>query len=409
MTDQLQNSSPTSQEELKNQFSQHLLDQYPDLNQHPDFQNLISPHMISPYVVSLPIEVLHKVKSFVEASFRLRTSLNYRDFHQPEIQQRGLRDPGNFAICMSYDFHIDSENNPRLIEINTNAAFLAMGYEMYQWRKLPQPVSGFKIDEFKLCLESEVRLAGKNSLKKIAIIDEEPSQQRLFVEFLLYQQIFQGWGYETKISDYRQLESADLVYNRFTDFYFENELAAHLRQKFLNRETVFSPNPYEYFLLADKQRLIEWSDESFWQQMKSESNSAEIQKILQRYLPHSRSVQSDNAEEIWSQRKKLFFKPKRAFGSKQSYKGASISRKVFDDILAGDFIAQEYVAAPETSFQPNSLSEKLFGQHEAQNFKYDLRFYVYRDQVQMVVARLYQGQVTNAKTLGGGFSPVIFT
>lgn len=41
-----------------------------------------------------------------------------------------------------------------------------------------------------------------------------------------------------------------------------------------------------------------------------------------------------------------------------------------------------------------------------QALKFDLREYTYDGAVQWVAARLYQGQTTNFRTLGGGFAPV---
>lgn len=38
--------------------------------------------------------------------------------------------------------------------------------------------------------------------------------------------------------------------------------------------------------------------------------------------------------------------------------------------------------------------------------KSDVRCYVYNGQLQLVAARLYQGQATNFRTAGGGFAPV---
>ncbi len=38
--------------------------------------------------------------------------------------------------------------------------------------------------------------------------------------------------------------------------------------------------------------------------------------------------------------------------------------------------------------------------------KVDLRNYVYAGDVQLLAARLYQGQTTNFRTPGGGFAPV---
>ena len=36
-----------------------------------------------------------------------------------------------------------------------------------------------------------------------------------------------------------------------------------------------------------------------------------------------------------------------------------------------------------------------------------MRAYTYRGQVQLLAARSYQGQTTNFRTEGGGFSPVV--
>ena len=42
------------------------------------------------------------------------------------------------------------------------------------------------------------------------------------------------------------------------------------------------------------------------------------------------------------------------------------------------------------------------------NWKFDLRFFVYADQVHLTTARIYQGQVTNFASPLGGFTRVIF-
>jgi hypothetical protein len=43
---------------------------------------------------------------------------------------------------------------------------------------------------------------------------------------------------------------------------------------------------------------------------------------------------------------------------------------------------------------------------EPQSLKYDVRCYVYDGRIQLVAARLYQGQTTNFRTPGGGFALV---
>ena len=39
-------------------------------------------------------------------------------------------------------------------------------------------------------------------------------------------------------------------------------------------------------------------------------------------------------------------------------------------------------------------------------YKVDIRCYAYAGRVQLMAARLYQGQTTNFRTAGGGFAPV---
>jgi hypothetical protein len=71
-----------------------------------------------------------------------------------------------------------------------------------------------------------------------------------------------------------------------------------------------------------------------------------------------------------------------------------MSRGTFASILAGDYLAQEMVPPPVVQYE---------GEEE---MKYDLRFYAYRDRVQLACARLYRGQMTNSQSLGGGIAPI---
>jgi hypothetical protein len=375
---------------LKDLFVSHLVKAHPSLSKE-QLDGLISEQILSPFHVELPKALLHEAQDFVAAAFHMRQNPAYIRALEPELQSRNLKDPGNKSICMSYDFHVDTEGHLKLIEVNTNASFLALGFELYKARGLPLPVSDFSMEELKENIKTEIRLQGKDAPQGmlISIIDEEPENQRLFVEFLIYNSFFRQWGWNSEIVDYRQVGKSDFIYNRFTDFYLEQPASSPLRSMYLSRESCLSPNPFEYCLLADKQRMIDWTSGSL----------KEFAADLQKNLPEARDLSPQSAGEIWPQRKKYFFKPKRAFGSKQSYRGGTVSRRNYDEIIQQEFIAQEFVLAPEIPFQ-TPMGEQMF--------KYDLRFYAYQDRVQLVMARLYQGQVTNSKTPYGGFAPVIF-
>jgi hypothetical protein len=264
----------------------------------------------------------------------------------------------------------------------------------------PLPVADFTADEIRKDIQKELQFQGKPTPENLslAIIDDQPDQQRLFIEFLVYHELFKSWGWNSTIADFHtvDLQKNAFIYNRYTDFYLNNPESAVLKKAFKERTTCLSPNPYEYFMLADKQRLIDWSNRenlARWQVPQ------EAQDLILSVVPASLDIHHDSKEDVWAHRKIFFFKPKRAFGSKQSYRGASISRKAFDEIVGQEFIAQEFVAAPEKSFEtPDG----------PQNFKYDLRCYAYQGRLQLVVARLYQGQVTNLRTPYGGFACVEF-
>lgn len=59
-----------------------------------------------------------------------------------------------------------------------------------------------------------------------------------------------------------------------------------------------------------------------------------------------------------------------SFGSKAAYAGRGITKKVFDHILSHNYLAQALTPAPQ------------FVAEDKTAYKYDLRVYVYKDQIQ---------------------------
>ncbi len=365
---------------------------------------MIAPHMLSPFEIRLPHLVLEKVQRFVKTIFQARASVAWKNHYQNQVSSLNLHDPGNFGIMMSYDFHLDSSDHPKLIEINTNASFLALGSEFYRMRGVAGCNLSFSLDSIAECIQNEKKLFDQKNekpfspVKNICIVDENPSTQRLFSEFLLYQSHLQKHGFNCDIYDTLDIElinKSDFIYNRCTDFYLAEEKHKPLQNLFRNHLKCFSPNPNEYFHLADKKRLEEWTDDQslFFQQFPGWTEHVRPSLLA------SHDLNNENASQLWEKRKHLFFKPRNAFGAKQSYKGASISRTLYDSLVTQGIIAQELCPAPQIKFPTDQ---------GPQDFKYDLRFYVYRDEVQFCIARVYQGQVTNMRTELGGFAPVYF-
>ena len=83
------------------------------------------------------------------------------------------------------------------------------------------------------------------------------------------------------------------------------------------------------------------------------------------------------------------------------YRGESVSRKVFERLMAEDPLIQKFRPAQRV---PVDDERSVLA-----NWKFDLRFYVYEDQIQLACARIYQGQVTNFSSPMGGYTRVKFT
>ena len=86
------------------------------------------------------------------------------------------------------------------------------------------------------------------------------------------------------------------------------------------------------------------------------------------------------------------------YGGKGAYRGEKLTKRVFEEILQSEYVAQRLAVPGERKVCVEGA--------EPQSLKYDVRCYVYDGRIQLVAARLYQGQTTNFRTPGGGFALV---
>jgi hypothetical protein len=117
------------------------------------------------------------------------------------------------------------------------------------------------------------------------------------------------------------------------------------------------------------------------------------------HVPKTVIVTADKAETLWKDRKGLFFKPVAGHGAKAVYRGDKLTRSVWEHILEGGYVAQKLAPPGERMIRLDELETPR---------KTDIRLFTYDGRVLMAAARLYQGQTTNFRTPGGGFSPVLF-
>lgn len=358
-------------------------------------------YLISPLEIELPLSVQTSVENAVKAIYKASRQPVFAESIQGVPSDILNCKVKNHSVLMAYDFHTTENGEAFLVEINTNASGYLFASLMEATHQSLPLLSLAEIEKLKASFMGELTLFGKSTSKvAAAIIDEDIPSQKMYPEFLMYRDLFETWGWKSQILESTAVQPTDfdLVYNRLTDFYLEFPQHLHLLKSFLNQETCFSPHPKEYALLADKQRLVELSMPGWLEKMQlSEQEISDIRKVL---IPTYERAQFGTEEEVWAQRKSLFFKPKRSFGAKSVYRGESVSRKVFERLMQEDILIQRFVPAQRVpTDDPRSVLN---------NWKFDLRCFVYEDQVQLFAARIYQGQVTNFASPLGGFTRTKF-
>jgi hypothetical protein len=369
---------------------------------------LTRPHLFSATSAFISSSQAAELQELVTLITQLVKLPGYREkvlAYAPPVAQA---DFGPRSAFLGFDFHL-SDEGPRLIEINTNAGGALLNAELA--RAQEACCEGVKINVdfeqmfYEMFIQEWKLQRGEAPLRTMAIIDEKPSEQYLYPEFKLFQRLLANRGITTTIADVGQLQlqngkmyiddqCIDLIYNRLTDFYFEHPQAAVLRAGYLNQAVVVTPNPHHHAVYANKENLILLSNAD---ELKQLSLPLQDQARLLQNIPRTVKVSQANGTQLWQNRHELFFKPSSGFGSKATYRGDKLTRRVWEQILQGKYVAQKIIP-------PSKRVVKVDG--KATDLKLDLRVYVYDGSVQLLAARLYAGQTTNFRTPGGGFAPV---
>ncbi len=361
---------------------------------------------------------INRMARLIRAVKTVANNVAYREAVLAAAPVSARQDRGSRGVFFGYDFHL-GENGPQLIEINTNSGGVLLNLYLAaaQQACCTEVVSLFggivnvkgAEDELINMFKEEWRLQRRDqSLLTIAIVDAEPVSQFLYPEFLLFQSLFERHGIGAVIADpgdFNIRERAlwvgkkkiDLVYNRLTDFYFQMPESACLLEAYKEEFAVFTPTPYSYALYADKRNLPILSDPNRLRAFGVDDQTIET---LGQSMPATVMVTQENAEQLWKDRKELFFKPVTGYGSRGAYRGAKLTHKVWERILNSDYVAQAVVPPSERHLLINGQKQSL---------KLDIRCVTYNGEIQQLSARLYQGQTTNLRTEGGGLATVFAT
>lgn len=372
-----------------------------------------SPHLFAELPVFVSRRHVDAMAKVIRAVEEVAALPAYRDAALSGAPAIARHDPGAAGVFMGYDFHLGA-HGPRLIEVNTNAGGAMLNAVLGRAQRAccddvasldTGPVPAAELEQrFVEMFESEWRAAGRPGRPaRVAIVDDDPEAQFLYPEFLLFAHLFRRHGIDAVVVPPAELEFTDgalrdrrgpidLVYNRLTDFYLEAAGHAGLRAAYLAGAVVLTPHPRAHALYANKRNLALLTDANRLREW--QVREATIDVLLEG-IARTEVVSPDGAERLWAARRKLFFKPAAGFGSKAAYRGEKLTRRVWNEILQGDYVAQDLVAPSERRLGPEC------------SMKVDIRNYVYAGAVQLLAARLYQGQTTNFRTERGGFAPVL--
>jgi glutathione synthase/RimK-type ligase-like ATP-grasp enzyme len=376
------------------------------------------PHLLARTPVFVSRDHVEQMARIVAAIENVAALKEYQDLALEWAPDIARIDYGPSGAFFGYDFHLTNDG-PKLIEINTNAGGALLVYQVAAAQQACCPeVEHFVVGSVDLGrLEQELvamfrrelqlQFPGK-ALRRVAIVDEDPTAQFLGPEFVLIRKMFEQQEIDAIIIGpdklvlrdgrlYADEQSIDLVYNRLTDFYLQSPECRVLARAYREQAVAVTPGPHTHALYANKRNLAVLSDPESLASLGVDAITAEM---LVAAIPKSVMVSESNADSLWAERRQLFFKPLWGFGSRGTYRGSKLTRRKWQEILEAEYIAQELVPPSERLLVVDGNQQAL---------KLDVRCYVYDGTVQLLGARMYRGQTTNFRTYGGGLAAVFTT
>ena len=394
------------------------------------------PHLFSNSVVFVSTATWHAMAEAIGAIERVMALPAFEAQALENAPAIARHKFGPHSVFMGYDFHVDASEagvgQPKLIEINTNAggALLSAALARSQ-RACCRPMTdglqyNTRLDTLDQTwfdmFQNEWRLQrGAAPLRQVVIVDTAPQDQYLAPEFAMFRQLFLSHGVQAHVAapaDLTWRDGAlwlarvagdgsaasteipiDLVYNRLTDFDLSDAAHQALREAYEQGAVVLTPHPRAHALRANKRHLAALSNDQLLSQWgASPLDRQTLRETIPEALMCADHVAAGQQDALWAGRRQRFFKPVAGYGGKGAFRGDKLTKRVWQEVLAGDFVAQTIAAPGERVLAVDGAPTTL---------KFDIRAYTYEGRIQLLTARTYIGQTTNFRTPGGGFSPVL--
>ena len=322
-------------------------------------------------------------------------------------------DPGPRGVFLGYDFHLDPDG-PRLIEINTNAggallvAALARAQRACCTEAEPFLTSSGDTGQIENGIVEMFRTEwrrgrGAQTLTRIAIVDDAPTEQYLYPEFLLFRALFERHhrSRDRGCARTRRRDGAlGTTANGSTSSTTVDGFHPRARgtQRFARGPRSRRGNLDAAPARARVVRRQAQSDSSFRPGLPARAGiAATTIETLTRRQCRGRSGGCRARRLAGGPAQRYFFKPARASAARPPTAATSSPSGVvgrFSRPLrgAGDRAAERTHVA---------------GRWRTRSAQARPPEHVYYGAIQLVPARLYQGETTNFRTAGGGFAPVV--
>ena len=237
---------------------------------------------------------------------------------------------------------------------------------------------------------------------RLAIVDVAPREQFLYPEFELYAQAFRERGVDSVIRAPEALSlgpqglqdahgQIDTLYNRLTDFALADPGHAPLQKALSATRDCDDTAPQGACALRRQAQ-----SRSAWRCRSPGGlgvDAATAERLAQ-VIPSTVQIAPENRAALWADRDRYFFKPASGFGSRGSYRGDKLTRRVWGHDGIG---------------APTYWASRHRGEDRARRCLAESRraLLCIRGGVLLFAARLYQGADHQHAYARGGFAAVL--
>jgi hypothetical protein len=306
----------------------------------------------------IPRAVLAGIDAFVRIFDAVTTRASWREAvvkSGPEIARRERPETCFFS---AWDFHLPPSRpeDLQLIEFNDNGSgFLFAGlinrlfWELSglgERRDLEPPLAFPAFADHVLGLvEREARaFFGEVPRGVFLVLDDAESLERgkFRRELALMRDLFRGRGWEAEIASPAETrwEAGRLlaaggevcfIVNRSTDFLWESEAFAPVREAYREGRVYVAPNPFTYVTRSDKQllELLSRPDRDAELGIRAEERA-----VLSAHVPETWLLRDDNLDELARRREDLVFKPIHGFAGRGLLESSRVGRSRLRRLLA---------------------------------------------------------------------------